>query len=292
MMQTRWLPILLAVAASFNAAAAEPFNPRWNLADLYPSAAAWQADVAVADLQIQQFGKCSGQLGQGVQRFKQCLDLRADMNQRVDRLSLYANEFHAEDTGSAAGLELGQKAEILGAHLEQGSSFFRPEILALGAKKISAYLAADKALAIYRQPLDNLLRAAPHTLDAKGEALLAEFGLTANAAPSIYGILSNADMPWPKVTLADGKEVTLDQSGYTKYRAVANRDDRKKVFDAFWGKWHEFERTYGVIFYEHLKKDAVDAKPISDLSWAALGASLLAGVVIRYGLPRLVRRKR
>ncbi|MDO9193986.1 MAG: M3 family oligoendopeptidase, partial [Undibacterium sp.] len=30
--------------------------------------------------------------------------------------------------------------------------------------------------------------------------------------------------------------------------------------DAFWGKWKEFERTYGVTFYEMLKKDAVYAK--------------------------------
>ena len=259
-MLKRLFPLLFALTVSYNAAAAEPFNPRWNLADLYPSAAAWQADVAKADQQIQQFGTCAGKLGSTAQRFKECLDLRADLYQRVDRLSLYANEFYAEDTGNAAGLELGQKAEILSAHLEQGSAFFNPEILGLGAKKISASLAADKSLAIYRQPLDDVLRMQAHTLDAKGEALVANFGLIANSAPSIYGILSNADMPWPKVTLSDGKEVTLDQSAYTKYRAVANRDDRKKVFDAFWGKWHEFERTFGVIFYEHLKKDAVDAK--------------------------------
>ena len=32
------------------------------------------------------------------------------------------------------------------------------------------------------------------------------------------------------------------------------------MFDAFWGKWKEFERTYGVTFYEQLKKDAALAK--------------------------------
>src|SRR5258708_12741869 len=67
-------------------------------------------------------------------------------------------------------------------------------------------------------------------------------------------------MPWPSVTLADGKEVKLDQSAYTQYRELHNRDDRKKVFDAFWGKWKEFERTFGVTLTEALKKDAVYTK--------------------------------
>ncbi|HEX2531089.1 MAG TPA: M3 family oligoendopeptidase, partial [Burkholderiaceae bacterium] len=39
-----------------------------------------------------------------------------------------------------------------------------------------------------------------------------------------------------------------------------NRDDRKKVFDSFWEKWKEFERTFGVTLYEQLKKDAVYSK--------------------------------
>jgi oligoendopeptidase F len=253
------LPVLL-LAASSASAATDAFNPRWNLADLYPSAAAWQADAAKADTQINTFANCRGHLGDNVRRFRQCLELRADLDKRFDRLALYANEFHAEDTGNTAGLELTQQAEVLGARLEESGSFFRPELLQLGAKKINGFLQADKALVIFRHPIDNLLRAVPHTLDAKGEALIATYGLAGNSAQSVYSILTNADMPWPKVTLSDGQEVTLDQSGYTRYRGVDNRADRSKVFDAFWGKWHEFERTFGVTFYEKLKKDTVDAK--------------------------------
>ena len=104
------------------------------------------------------------------------------------------------------------------------------------------------------------MRAAPHTLDAKGEEIVAQFGLATNAGGDVYTMLSNADLPWPTVKLSDGTEVKLDQAAYTKYRAVGNREDRKKVFDAFWGKWKEFERTFGVTFYEQLKKEAVYTK--------------------------------
>ncbi len=251
---------LLAISLNASALAAEPFNPRWNLADLYPTSVAWESDASKVEAQVREFSACRGQLGKNVGSFKRCLDLRSDMSKRYDRLAVYAYEFHAEDTGNTAGLELTQRTAVLGSKLEEGSAFFRPEILALGQKKVSGFLAADPSLKIYRQPLDVLLRAAPHTLDDKGESLIATYGLITGSAGAAYSILSNADMPWPKVTLSDGKEVTLDQAGYTKYRAVANRDDRKKVFDTFFGKWKEFERTMGVMFYETMKRDTVAAK--------------------------------
>ncbi|MBC7404899.1 MAG: oligoendopeptidase F, partial [Cytophaga sp.] len=179
---------------------------------------------------------------------------------RYARLASYASQFHDQDTGATAGLDINQRSEILGSQLEEATSFFRPEILSIGQAKVKAYLGKDKSLSIYAHPLEDILRGASHTLDKKGEELIANFGMATSTASAVYTTLANSDMPWPKVKLSDGQEVTIDQSAYTKYRSSNNRADRKLVFDAFWGKWKEFERTYGVTFYEMLKKDAVYAK--------------------------------
>lgn len=245
----------LFAVAPLLAAAAETENDRWNLKDLYPTAAAWDADAAKVRAQMKEYDGCRGKLGSSLERFKSCLDLNADVQKRYARLASYAGQLHDEDTGANAGLELSQKADVIGSQLEEATAFIRPEILALGAAKIDRFLAQDKSLAAYRHPLDDILRMAPHTLNAQGEDIVATFGLATTAAGSVYSILSNADMPWPTVTLSDGTKTMIDQSSYTKYRAVGNRADRKLVFDAFWGKWKEFERTYGVSFYEMLKKD-------------------------------------
>ncbi len=186
--------------------------------------------------------------------------MEADILRRFERLTSYASQTHDQDTGANIGQDLSQKSDILASKVDEATSFVRPEVLALGRKKIDGFLKQDKALAIYRHPLDQILRAAPHTLDAKGEEIVAQFGLATNAGGDVYTMLSNADLPWPTVKLSDGTEVKLDQAAYTKYRAVGNREDRKKVFDAFWGKWKEFERTFGVTFYEQLKKEAVYTK--------------------------------
>ena len=259
---------LLALALAFPlasgvSAATHPNDTtaqRWNLADMYTTQASWDADAKRLDQQFKELSGCTGQLGQSAQRFKACLDLNADVLKRYYRLGGYASQKNDEDTGATAGLDLRQRADVLGNRLEEAASFLSPEILKLGKTKVDGYLSQDKTLGVYRQMLTDILRGANHTLSKEGEELIANFSQATSAASAVYSTLSNADMPWPKVKLSDGSEVTIDQSAYTKYRAVGNRADRKLVFDAFWGKWKEFERTYGVTFYEQLKKDAALAK--------------------------------
>jgi oligoendopeptidase F len=164
------------------------------------------------------------------------------------------------DTGAAASLELSQKSEVLGAKLNEAASFMNPEILRLGKNKIARFLAQDASLKPYRHPLDDILRLAPHTLDKEGESLVAQFGLMSSAGGSAYSILTNADIPWPTIKLSTGEEVRLDPSGYTKYREAPNRDDRKRVMDAFFGTYKTYEHTVGVTLYSQLKEDSVLAR--------------------------------
>jgi oligoendopeptidase F len=266
-MKTLRLAAALALAFTSTAYAATglaqpPVRPqdRWNLADIYPDEGAWNADAATLEAQLKQFAACRGKLGASAKRFRECLDLDYDIGKRYARLAVYAGEREAEDTGDPVRQALNQKAQVIGTKLGEETAFVNPEVLAIGKARIDAFFRAEPALATYRQPIDDILRAAPHTLDTKGEALLAAFGLTQGSAGSIYRIMSNSEMPWPTVKLSDGKEVKLDQAAYTQWREAANRDDRKKVMDAFFGTFKEFEGTIGTTFYSSLKEDSVYAK--------------------------------
>lgn len=254
------LATLLACGAAHAADGRDDPRYRWNLADLYPDTAAWNADAKKVEEALPAVEACRGHLADSAQRLRQCLDLQSDTAKRFTRLAVYANELRAEDTGVASSQELAQRAQVLASKFGEATAFVRPEILRMGRETVDRYFAEDAKLAIYRHPVDDILRAAPHTLDTKSEDLIAAFDLASGAGGDAYQILSNADMPWPTVTLSDGTQAKLDQAGYTKYREVENRDDRKKVFDAFFGTFHEFERTFGVTFYSNLKEDTVYAK--------------------------------
>ena len=240
--------------------AAETEADRWNLQDLYATSTDWDNDAATLKKQLEYLATCNNQLGSSARRFKSCMDMFSDVLKRYARLSSYASQLHDQDTGATAGLDLSQRADVLGNKFESATSFLRPEVLKIGAAKINTFFKQEPGLAIYRHPLDDILRSGKHTLDKKGEDLIATFGMATNSASAMYSTLSQSDMPWPKIKLSDGKEVVIDQAAYTKYRSAYNRQDRKLVFDSFWGKWKEFERSYGVAFYEQLKRDAVYAK--------------------------------
>jgi oligoendopeptidase F len=254
------LALFLYGAALVNTASAEALADTWNLADLYPSVAAWNADADRLTSQIADLGRCKGHLGDSAAMFRQCLELQTDMEKRLNRMAVYAYENLSADTSNPASLELRQKVELLDSKVSEAQAFARPEILRLGSDRVGRFLAEDKALAVYRHPLDEILRAAPHTLDGEGEALIAQFGLTQGAGQSAYSILTNSDIPWPTIKLSTGEEVKLDDSAYTRYREVPNRDDRKRVMDAFFGTYKTFEQTMGVTLYSQLKEDAVLAK--------------------------------
>jgi oligoendopeptidase F len=247
--------IAAAMLAGITHAQAVDTQNTWKLEDIYANVDAWNADAKKVEAQMADYAKCSGHLGDGVARFKQCIDLQADMDKRMARLYTYASEKFSGDTGAPANMELQQRAQLLNTKVNEAESFANPELLKLGRKKIDGYLAQDKSLAIYRHTLDDVLRMASHTLDKNGEQLLASFGLIGGTGYNIHTTLTNSDMPWPKVKLSTGEEVTVDQPNYEKYRQSANRDDRKLVMDAFFAALKTYERTFGIMLYSQLKED-------------------------------------
>ena len=253
--RSRGRALVLVAALATGTASAETAADRWNLADLYASPAAWDADAARLEAQLPRLAACKGELGKSAARLRECLDLRADMAKRSGRLYVFASEQQAQDMGVAASEAIVQRADVLDSRFSETASFFEPELLALGPARIAAFVAADPGLAIHRFPLEQTLRAAPHTLDAAGEAIVARFGQMAGGGQTAYALLSQADMPWPKVTLATGEQVTLDQTAYEKLRESRNRADRERAMDAFFGAWKTYERTMGALLLSQLRQD-------------------------------------
>ena len=70
--------IALACAATSSAFAQERPQDRWNLADLYASQEAWNADAAKLEASLARVAACKGKLGESAKRFKECTDGQYD----------------------------------------------------------------------------------------------------------------------------------------------------------------------------------------------------------------------
>ncbi|HUL94741.1 MAG TPA: oligoendopeptidase F [Usitatibacter sp.] len=250
------------VLATFGNALAADVRPedRWNLADIYPDEATWNADYARVEADLSKFGACKGKLGASAQRLRECLDLQYAILQRAAKLNTYSSERSAEDQSDASRQALDQKSNVLGTAISEGTSFVSPEILAIGKAKLDGFFKADPRLAVYRHVIDDVLRTAPHTLDAKGEKILATFSLTQGDPENVYKVFANAEMPWPTVKFSTGEEVKLSNTAFQKWRESDNRADRKLAMDSFFARWKEFEATYGTLLYSTLKEHNVYAK--------------------------------
>jgi oligoendopeptidase F len=136
-----------------------------------------------------------------------------------------------------------QSMRSLFAELAAATAWVDPEILTIPSDKIAAFLEQDPALGVYRRTLERLEKRRPHVLDPEGEKILGMSQRIRGEGSTIGGLLRNAEIPWPTVTMSDGSELRLDPQGYSVGRQSHVREDRIKVFEAFYDELHAFESS-------------------------------------------------
>lgn len=225
----------------------------WDLTDLYPSASAWSQAKVKVDSDLAALKKYQGTLGKNAKSLLAASDAISSAAKEATRLMVYATLKADEDNRIAENEERRQLAKGLMNDLQAAISWYNPEILAVGEKKIRRFMAQEPGLKKHQHQLEDVLRQAPHTLSKNEENILAQTGQLTDAPGSIYQMLANANLPWKTITLSDGKTLLLNQAGYTSARAAANRTDRKLVFDTFWQTWKDYEATLGSIMNAHIQ---------------------------------------
>jgi len=232
----------------------------WNLADLYPNREAFdEARTALAG-RLPEMESLRGRLGESAVTMCRALDLYFGAMREFGRLSSYAGMRSDEDTRVPEALAARQEVQQLGTDLATAAAWLAPEILSLPPGTVARALAEEPALAPYRFFLEDLERQRAHTLSPGEEKLLAAAGSLGQAPSTFYTVLANAELPFPEITLADGRRVRLDQAGYARYRGVADRDDRRRVFDEFWATFKAYERTLGVALDAQVRRDVFFAR--------------------------------
>jgi oligoendopeptidase F len=252
--------VATGVVAQERDRAKTPEQYTWNLADIYPTDAAWRAakEQFAADLpRLRQF---KGKLTESAATLAAALDSRYGMDKELSRLYVYASMLADQDTRDASHQAMRQEMVQLAAAFFAEIAYIEPELLRAGKPAIAPFLAAEPRLKTYRFYLEDVARRAAHTLTENEEKLLADAGPLAGAPSDVYGILSNADFPYPTVTLSDGRAAKLDQSAFSDLRALPNRGDREKVMATFFKTLADFRSTFGTTMNGEVQKVAFYAK--------------------------------
>ncbi len=225
----------------------------WDLTDLYPTIGAWEQARRRVLAKLPRIEAKKGTLGDSASALYEASAIISDARREALRVAVYASLAADEDLRTAEAQEQRQLAETMLSRLSEATAWYRPEVLHIGSRRVMEFIEEEARLAPFRHRLDDILRHAPYTLGEETEGVLAAAGQPLGAPYNIYGLLANSDIPWPTVRLSTGDEVRLDAQAYTRHRQAECRDDRRIVFDAYWGKWSEFRNSVGMTLNSHLQ---------------------------------------
>ncbi|XEC93236.1 oligoendopeptidase F [Paenibacillus tarimensis] len=233
----------------------------WKLEDLFPDQAAWDKEYLDAKRQIKEIAAFQGKLADPLQ-LKACFELEDELSLHVERLYVYANMRHHEDMGAPTYQALSDKSKKLSVETSEATSFITPEVLSLSDETLASFIEHSE-LSKYRHTLEEMRRQKAHVLSKSEEALLAQVGNVSQASGTIFGMLNNADMKFPKVKNEDGEEMELTHGRYIQFLESKNRDVRRDAFKAMYETYGKMKNTLAAtlnanvtknIFYSRVRK--------------------------------------
>src|SRR6185436_9163808 len=111
-------------------------------------------------------------------------------------------------------------------------------------------------LALYRFKIDDLYRRQEHVLGEEGERVLSFTSRFADLPDEAYSALSTADIRYPEVRLADGREVTVTYGQYRTLLATHRvQADRAAVFHTFYETFAANLNTYAALYNGVCQRD-------------------------------------
>jgi oligoendopeptidase F len=251
---------VVAGAAQQRERSAVPDKYRWDLNQIYPTDQAWRAAKEKLVGELPSVRAFRGTLGSSATKLADALELSSRLAKDFSRLYVYASMTSDQDTRVSTYQGMQQEMAQVGATFGAETSYMEPEILKLDASKVESFISSEPRLKVYTFYLHDILRRRAHTLSDNEEKLLASSSIVASSSSDTYGILSDADFPYPTVTLSDGKSAKLDSSAFNLYRAVPNRADREKVMSSFFGALGAFRATFGSTLNGEVQSDVFYAK--------------------------------
>ena len=242
------------------AKARDAMNPEymWDLRPIYESDDAWRAALKDAEAGVASLADIPGTLGGSARAMKEGLDRINAVSEKAERVYAYAMLKKSQDGGDPASQEMEARAISMLVALQTATAFIGPEILSIPREKLDAYL-ADDALSLYRHMIGDIARGRAHTLDHRGEQMLAQLGDAAQTPSNVFEMLTEVDMRFAPIRDESGAEVPLTHGSFGVYRESRDPAVRRAAFEAYFGEYRRYINTLAANYAGNVKLNCFEA---------------------------------
>jgi oligoendopeptidase F len=233
---------------------------KWDLTDLYASKEDWKKAKTEIEKKLPEIVKYQGKLGESADNLYYTMKESYELLKDFYRLTIYSARLKDQDLNVSENESLQQEASALGTKFGETISFINPEILKIEPAKIEQFYIDKPELKDFKIAIDDIQRLRDHTLTEREEQILASFGQVTGTMANVYGTFNNAELPFAEVTLSNGETIELTSSNFVRNRTAENREDRARVFQAFFENYGMFKNTIGLNLAGKCRADWVYAK--------------------------------
>ena len=227
---------------------------RWNIADILPDEAAFDATVTKVEEMLPKLKAYQGRLAESPDVLADALDLFNEIQKAGEDAIVWANQRQNTDTRDQAANATQAKSRALGGKVGEAASFLAPEIAQIPADTIESFLKNER-LATYRHVIDDIMRTAAHIRSSEVEQVLAASSLLRGSPRQTYSYLTDADIVWPKITGADGDEVTATPSLFYSFLSSDDRRLRRDAALAIFETYDAHGNTFSSTLGASIQKD-------------------------------------
>ncbi|MEO7243568.1 MAG: oligoendopeptidase F [Rubrivivax sp.] len=233
-----------------------PVEYRWDFTPIFPSWDAWEQALKAMEAKMDRFAALKGSLASGsdaLLRAYRDLDEIGKLQYLTYRYPQLQRDVDTREQSVAGRF---QRIGAVFAKFDTATAWFTPELLKIPEATVRGWIDRTPALQPYRYPILDAFRRQAHVLDEAGERLLALSSRFSATPRNAYSELSTSDIKWPKITTADGKEVTLSPGNYSALlESARDQGDRAKAAAAHVGTYGANMHTYAALYDGVLQRD-------------------------------------
>jgi len=230
----------------------------WDLSTLYKDDEGFEEALKAVDASIARTAAYEGTLN-NAETIHAYLKESSALSLEMNNIFTYASLRRTEDTRDSKAQSMYGRAYAKYVEASAATAFAEPEILSLPDEEINAFICNDE-LKDYRFYLQDLLRSKAHTLSAREESLLAQFGEVLANPGQVSDTLMDADMVFEPAEDSEGNKHEVSGSSFILLQNSSDRTLRENAFHSFYQGYRQHINTFAATYSGCVKGAVAEAR--------------------------------